>query len=203
MEKVCTHCKLSKPFSEYSPLAKGRFGLYPRCKACVRARVNEKRLADPVAHAAKSRAWRAANVIRAREIVAVSAERNADKIKAQRSARYWADPESARTRNNAYRAANAPAVRKWDRTRQAAKQQAVPAWADHGKIQAAYDAADLLMQITGEWYEVDHIVPLQGKIKKQQIVCGLHVEYNLQVIPRSENRRKSYTQWPDMPGKGN
>tara|TARA_R110000868_G_scaffold117284_1_gene311705 strand:+ start:82 stop:678 length:597 start_codon:yes stop_codon:yes gene_type:complete len=34
-------------------------------------------------------------------------------------------------------------------------------------------------------FEVDHIIPVKGKN-----VCGLHVLKNLQVIPRSENRRK-------------
>lgn len=35
-------------------------------------------------------------------------------------------------------------------------------------------------------WEVDHIIPLKNKI-----VCGLHYWVNLQLIPQTENRRKS------------
>jgi hypothetical protein len=57
--------------------------------------------------------------------------------------------------------------------------QQTPRWADRNAIGAIYrKARDLGMT-------VDHVVPLRGKN-----VSGLHVEHNLQIIPRSENSSK-------------
>ena len=33
--KPCTACNVDKPFSEYSPVALGKFGLAPACKICT------------------------------------------------------------------------------------------------------------------------------------------------------------------------
>lgn len=43
-----------------------------------------------------------------------------------------------------------------------------------------------LTEETGVQHEVDHMVPIAGKN-----VCGLHVPWNLRVIPRLDNIRKS------------
>lgn len=72
------------------------------------------------------------------------------------------------------------------RRRQARKKQATPKWADRKAMQAVYRAAVVLTDKTGAAHDVDHIVPLTS-----DSVCGLHCEFNLRVIPRTENRKKA------------
>jgi choline dehydrogenase-like flavoprotein len=62
----------------------------------------------------------------------------------------------------------------------ASKLRATPSWADLDAIRKIYETANAVGM------EVDHEIPLQGRT-----VCGLHVEMNLRIIPRHENRRKS------------
>ena len=69
------------------------------------------------------------------------------------------------------------------------KSKATPAWLteeDHKVIESFYIHARDCELVSGEKYHVDHIVPLQGKN-----VCGLHVPWNLQVLPYDLNISKS------------
>lgn len=73
-----------------------------------------------------------------------------------------------------------------DARRRAAKRNATPPWADNERIVQMYADAQVLSAELGVKFEVDHIVPLQGKL-----VCGLHWEGNLQIIPANDNRKKA------------
>lgn len=60
--------------------------------------------------------------------------------------------------------------------------RATPTWVSLREIEAFYHEAQRISQETGTPHHVDHIVPLQG-----YSVSGLHVPWNLRVIPAIEN----------------
>jgi hypothetical protein len=75
--------------------------------------------------------------------------------------------------------------------RRAARVNRTPAWLtedDHWMMKQAYELAELRTKMFGFAWHVDHIIPLQG-----ENVSGLHTPFNLQVIPWSDNVRKSNT----------
>ena len=71
---------------------------------------------------------------------------------------------------------------------------ATPKWANKKKMRAIYKERDR-RRAAGEDVEADHIVPLF-----HPLVCGLHNEFNLQILTEEENNKKSNNEWPDMPG---
>lgn len=70
--------------------------------------------------------------------------------------------------------------------RRAVKVSATPQWASQEAIRKIYLMAEKISLETGIKHHVDHVIPLRGKT-----VSGLHVEYNLQVIPATQNRKKA------------
>ena len=67
--------------------------------------------------------------------------------------------------------------------------QATPKWLTKEHKQQIVDTYELMRDcraVTGEDYHVDHIVPLRG-----ENICGLHVPWNLQVLPAYVNLSKA------------
>lgn len=82
----------------------------------------------------------------------------------------------------------APKINELTAKRRASKFQATPKWLtkkQRSDILAFYKKAKQLETKTGVKHNVDHIIPIQSNI-----VCGLHVPWNLQVITAKENMSK-------------
>jgi hypothetical protein len=72
--------------------------------------------------------------------------------------------------------------------RRANKLNATPKWLNkeqHTEMRNFYTIAKELQWLSEERLEVDHIIPLQG-----ENVSGLHVPWNLQILPKSMNVKK-------------
>ena len=72
--------------------------------------------------------------------------------------------------------------------RRASKLMATPSWSEADQIRLIYARSAQL------GLEVDHVVPLYN-----DLVSGLHVHANLQLLAASCNRSKGNRHWPDMP----
>lgn len=211
--KTCKTCGLSKDIDEY-------YRLFPKtdkpyrqssCKSCMKASLTAYAKAHPKQTAERNKRYRERNKAaiseRNTERCRAYRQRNLEKLREYEKGR-TKDPLSAKEANkrwyeknrdkaiaaNKQHSAKNPEMRAARRARRrAAEKNATPIWANDFFIQEAYRLAKLREKVCGGRWNVDHIVPLQSRM-----VCGLHVESNLQVIPAKANREKSNVVWPQM-----
>ncbi len=167
---------------------------YLRNRDRVLQRSKERYAADPEAKLAKAREWYAAN--REGKNAKNLANYYANREDRQAARKAWLDANRGEVRRKAseYAKTHPDVLNRNTRLRVARKLRATPAWANEFFIAEAYALAKLREKICGGKWHVDHVVPLRSKL-----VCGLHVEHNLRVIPAMENWRKNNRVWPDMP----
>jgi hypothetical protein len=172
--KTCCKCQAEKPLGAFGRLSDAKDGLTYACLDCTRA---------------KMKAWRTANCDRDRAAKNRWAEENRHKIK-EKGQRYYAENrEKHKAACDKWAKANPQSVLIRQAKRRASKRSAMPTWLTAiqiAQIQEMYDVAIAKSVQTGIDHHVDHIHPLQGKGFN-----GLHVPWNLRVIPAYENQVKS------------
>ena len=202
MTKRCYKCKEVKEKSEFHKDKSSKDGLRGVCKAC-------------------NKAYREKNREAIREQNKAYKEKNREAIREQSKAYYEQNREAIGERKKAYREQNREAVLEMYKTyykknkvqcyarvtkRRAMKRNACPDWLtqEHNdQIKELYATAKQLTEETGIPHHVDHIIPLKGKSydlgtrRMRHTVCGLHVPWNLEVVPAEENLSKNckYSEW--------
>lgn len=113
------------------------------------------------------------------------AEDNKDRAIESSAAYYKANRTEIKSRSKEWREDNPMKVNAFSAKRRADRMKATPKWANQFFMEEIYDLAIFRTKDTGYKWHVDHIVPLRSKL-----VCGLHCEQNLQVIPAEVNLNK-------------
>jgi hypothetical protein len=149
------------------------------CLECAKARLDEWRKKNPEKRAKHRR---------------VHAQRHPERERQQRKDWIASHPEKhEELRINKNKATSIWAKNNLDKKsasaskRRASQMNATPNWltqSDYFEMDCIYKYCSALRSI-GLDYEVDHIIPLQGKM-----VSGMHVPWNLQVITQYENQSK-------------
>lgn len=116
-------------------------------------------------------------------------ELNPEKYKESNKKCYAKHAEKRKKAVNIYRKNNSAKINALVNKRRCLEIRATPKWITKDQLnemEEFYILAKELEWLGNEKLEVDHIIPLNGKNVK-----GLHVPWNLQILPRSKNREKS------------
>jgi hypothetical protein len=139
-----------------------------------------------------SRSCRKCARLRARDYYS----RNKEKRNSATSANYYKNHEQNKFKARQYYYKNKDIVFSNCAKRRTAKLKAIPCWIDklhEDRIKSIYRACINATKSTGKKHHVDHIIPLQGST-----VCGLHVWWNLRIMPAEQNLSKGNRSWPNM-----
>jgi hypothetical protein len=200
--QACSKCKVEKPLvTGFYKNAKCASGYDTVCKECKCSYQAVRRTTFVEQEREYNRAYRQQNKEQISERRRAYRERNAEQIKVLKREYYlrnkavidaknseWQrnNPERVAKRNAKWKRSNPDKVTIQTIRRLEHIKRATPAWANEFFIQEAYHIAKVRGEKVGGQWHVDHVIPLRGKL-----VCGLHVENNLQVIPAKANLLKN------------
>jgi len=186
MKKQCIKCNKNKELIDFHKNKSKKDGFNSECKNCYSEyskkyrQINKKKIAQKRKEFYKN---------------------NADEMK--RRVQYYRDNTSYSNYNELWKQENKEYISQYNKNylinnrgkcnakavkRQIEKLQATPKWLTKDQlkqIEEFYILAKELEWLSKEKLHVDHIMPLHGKNS-----CGLHVPWNLQILPASLNIKK-------------
>jgi len=184
--KVCTKCSLEKPLADFYKCKNNKDGLWGSCKECVRSKSKEYAKENKEKISKYQGEYYRKNKQKIMKYYGEYYLANQEGLK-EHSREYYNNNKEAQAYNNAqWKKKNKSKVNANNAKRRAVKLRATPPWADLSKIQEVYDEAHRLTELLGIDMHVDHIIPLQG-----ELVSGLHVHSNLQILTYVDNLSKS------------
>lgn len=198
--KQCYRCKSVKPINEFGKRISSKDGRKGVCYVCERKDTSDRRKKNLGRYKGYQDKYKAKNADRIETLHHEYVEKNKEKIrkklkiwheqnreKSNEYKRLWAKNNREKVLNakRKYHSENKEKAMADRAKRRVSKIQANMLWGNKFFIEEIYSLARLRTKIFGFIWEVDHVIPLQGKN-----VCGLHVEHNLNVIPKIINRKK-------------
>ena len=186
--KYCSRCKQEKSKTEFNKRKYSKDGLRSCCRLCSKKynkeyyQVNKDKILE------SQKEYYETNKDKRLEYQKQYYETNKDNRLEYQKEYYETNKDRIREYLKEYKKVNRHLHNAWEAKRRAAKLEATPDWLTDeqlNEIKNIYWLAQDLKKITGEDYHVDHIVPLQG-----EEVRGLHVPWNLQILPADINLSK-------------
>lgn len=181
IKKRCNECGEEKPLSEYHKQSACKYGVRNKCKDCAKARAIRNYHENRESRVQRKRKYNAAT--RDHRLAYLRDYRSKDEKRELIS--------SLRSRWNAENPDRLRAMRaRHSVLNNVRRSQAIPAWADRQYMNDIYKSAaeaEAIFQAIGlnTKLHVDHIVPIVN-----DRVCGLHNEFNLQILTREQNLQK-------------
>jgi hypothetical protein len=186
--KLCVTCKAEKPLSEFYKRKDSPDGYRNDCKVCRSSTSLKKYYENHEAGKARLKVAHAKRIANSPNFYAERYAKYKEQDLARAKLAYQANAEERKAKQRLWSKTNRGIANALSKRYKLKKAKATPLWLTSEQLynmQCTYKVAAQLSETSSQKWHVDHIMPIRGKD-----VCGLHVPWNLQLLPAKMNMQK-------------